>query len=122
MVAKTEPPADPPADSGPTTAELAARMDKTESTLDTILGLLKGKEGAAQQGAQGARTAELDAPTDVAQQIRNQLDERDRKARADAESNDLADWRKRTDDALAGLTEKQPETPVRTIERIMGWR
>jgi hypothetical protein len=117
-----EPPPAPAADNGPTLAELAARQDKTETTLQTILGLLKGKESAAQGTAQDARTAELDAPTDIAEQIQSQLDERDRKAQADAAGTDLANWRKEVDGKLTGMTEQQPETPVRRVERFMGWR
>ena len=106
-----------PPESGPTTAELAARQDAVEGKLDQILSVL-GKQPAAKEPA----GQEKDPPQSVAEEIRAQLDERDRKAAADKTAADADAWRKGVDEKLAGMGEKQPEPPVRRIEKIMGWR
>jgi hypothetical protein len=108
--------------SGPTTAELAARQDKLDGKLDQILNILGTKEGAAQQTAQRGRETELDAPTTVAEEIRRQIEERDRAAAADKSASETAEWRKGVDAKLAGMAEQAPEPPVRRIEKLMGWR
>jgi hypothetical protein len=116
------PPAGSPPGEGPTLAELAARQDTLDGKLDQILGVLGKTERGAQGKAQDARTAELDAPTNIAEEIRAQFEERDRRERASKEAGDLASWRKDVDSALTGLKEHQPEPPARGIEKVMGWR
>jgi hypothetical protein len=111
-----------PPETGPTLAELAARQEQTESKLDQILTVLGKTERTAQGTAQAGRTAELDAPSNIAEEIRRQFEERDRKTAADKQAGDLADWRKSVDDRLTGMAEKQPDPPARNIEKIMGWR
>jgi hypothetical protein len=98
--------------SGPTTAELAARQDTLDGKLDQILGILGKGESQAQGAAQDREEAKLDAPTSVADEIRRQLEDRDR-AKADQ------DWKAGVDEKLATVPEQKPETPVRKIERVM---
>lgn len=102
---------------GPTTAELAQRQDALDGKLDQILSVL-GKQPAAKEPA----TEEKNPPTSVAEEIRAQLDERDRKAAADKTAADADAWRKGVDEKLAGMGEKAPEPPVRRVEKFMGWR
>ena len=110
--------ADEPAEpSGPTTAELAERQDKLDGKLDQILAVL-GKHDAPKEPAAGQK----EPPTSVAEEIRAQLDERDRKAAADKAAADADAWRKGVDEKLAGMGEQAPEPPVRRIEKLMGWR
>jgi hypothetical protein len=98
--------------SGPTTAELAERIDRQQSTLDSILAALGKGEGDAQGAAQDHEEKKLDAPTSVADEIRRQLEDRDR-AKADD------DWKQGVTQKLETLPEQKPETPVRKIERVM---
>lgn len=105
-----------PPETGPTTAELAARQDAVEGKLDQILAVL-GKHDPPKAGAEPK-----EPPTSVAEEIRAQLDERDRKAAADKTAADADAWRKGVDEKLAGMGEQAPEPPVRRIEKIMGWR
>jgi hypothetical protein len=98
--------------SGPTTAELAARQDSLEGKLDQILGIIGKGEGAAQGAAQEHEEKKLDAPTSVADEIRRQLEDRDR-----AKAED--DWKQGVTQKLETLPEQKPETPVRKIERVM---
>lgn len=107
-----------PPETGPTTAELAERQDKLDGKLDQILAVL-GKQPAT--GKEPAADAK-EPPTSVAEEIRAQLDERDRKAAADKNAADADAWRKGVDEKLAGMAEQSPEPPVRRIEKIMGWR
>ena len=110
------------AETAPTTAELAARQDALDGKLDQILSVLGKNEGKAQSAAQDARTAELDAPTSVAEEIRQQLEERDRQAKADAAAAEHGAWKTKVDETLAAMTEQAPEPPARRIEKLMGWR
>jgi hypothetical protein len=98
--------------SGPTTAELAARQDSLEGKLDQILGIIGKGEGEAQGKAEEHEAAKLDEPTSVADEIRRQLEDRDR-----AKANE--DWKAGVDQKLATVPEQKPETPVRKIERVM---
>jgi hypothetical protein len=116
-------PTPPPADDGtPTLAELAARQDKTDSKLDQILSVLGKTERGAQREAQAGRTAELDAPTDIAAEIRQQFEDRDRQQAAKASADADKSWRDSVESRLTGMTEQRPEAPARNIERLMGWR
>lgn len=116
------PPAPSPPGEGPTLAELAARQDTLDGKLDQILTALGKGERGAQGKAQEARTAELDAPTNIAEEIRAQFAERDRRESASKSATELAEWRKSVDSALTGMREQQPEPPARRIEKVMGWR
>ena len=107
-----------PPETGPTAAELAARQDTLDGKLDQILAVLRKQPATAKEPA----GQEKDPPTSVAEEIRAQLDERDRKAAADKAAADGDAWRKGVDEKLAGMAEQAPEPPVRRIEKIMGWR
>ncbi len=105
-------------DTGPTTAELAERQDKLDGKLDQILGILGKKDGAPASAGTSGDTA----PTSIADEIRAQFEERDRKAAADKDKAGQDEWRTGVDKRLAELAEKPPESPARRAEKIMGWR
>jgi hypothetical protein len=109
-------------ETGPTTAELAARQDSLEGKLDQILGILGKDESKAQGKAQEHEEAKLDAPTSVADEIRRQLEDRDAKERAAKDAAAHEEWRAGVDQKLGGLAEQKPEPPQRKIEKVMGWR
>jgi len=95
-----------PPETGPTTAELAERQDQLDGKLDQILAVI-GKKPDAPAGPEGK-----DPPGSVAEEIRQQLDERDRKAAADKQAADQDTWRKSVDERLAGMAEKPPGEPA----------
>ena len=99
--------------------ELESGQSAISAKVDQILGLL-GKDKDKVHGAAEQHTeAKLDRPSNVADEIRQQLDERDRKTREDAEKqaagSELAELRAK----VAELTEKPPEPMPRRIEKIM---
>lgn len=116
----------PPPQGGPTVAEVAKRQDNLEGKVDRILGLLEGGEHKAHDAAAAHERAKLDAPSDVAGEVRKQLDERDKAQQQTAAADQAAaadkEWRTGVDTALAELREKPPEAPVRRVERFAGWR
>jgi len=110
-----------PPETGPTTAELATRIDQQESTLNKILSVIEGKkpDTPASEGKE--------PPGTVAEEIRQQLEARDRKAAEDAKAADADTWRKSVDEKLAGMTEKPPGEPAPTgfkgaVQRAMWGR
>lgn len=90
-------------------------QDSLSSKVDQILGILGKDRDKAHDAAQDHTEAKLDRPSNVADEIRQQLDERDRRAKADADTNDLAALKAK----VAELSEKAPEPMPRRVERIM---
>lgn len=107
----TTPDQPPDSDSG-----LDQRVTTLESKIDKILGIISRDPPAADEPEQPAG-----APN-VAHEIRQQLDERDAKAREDADKASLRDEVGALKTTLAELAEKPPEAMPRKVERIMGWR
>ena len=105
-----EPTPDPPKDAG-----LDQRVTSLESKIDRILGLLDGPDDPGDGGQPAG------APN-IAQEIRDQLDARDRKAKADAEAATLKDELGQVKAAVTELKEKPPAPMPRKVERLMGWR
>jgi hypothetical protein len=93
-------------------------MDRVEATLQTIVDHLKGGRDQAHGAAADATEARLSASSTVADEVAAELARRDQAAK-DAEREAMIG---RHDQEIAKLTEKRPETPVRRIEGIMGWR
>jgi hypothetical protein len=107
-----EPPAEPDA---PKDAGLDQRVTSLESKIDRILGLFDGSEDPGDGGQPAG------APN-IAHEIRQQLDERDAKAKADAEKQQVADELGQVKAKVAELAEKPPAPMPRKVERLMGWR
>ena len=102
--------------------ELSDRQDRTESKLDQILGILGKTKDNTHANAQEGRAKELDAPTSIAEEIRMQFEERDRKAAADADAKGKEDRLAAVETSVKEMAEKAPEPPARRVEKIMGWR
>ncbi len=116
-------PPDPPADPAPSDLEdrvngLETEQKRQGGLLEQILDRLPGKSGAPASAGTSGDTA----PTSIADEIRAQLEERDRKAAADKDKAGQDEWRQNVDKRLAELAEKPPESPARRAEKIMGWR
>ena len=108
----SETPPEGTTDTAPTNAELDAKVTALDAKIDTILSKLGGG------GGEGA-AAEPKQPASVADEIRQQLDERKRADDAAKAAEGDAAWRKNVDDRLAGMTEKTPEPPQTRRERFM---
>lgn len=91
------------------------RIDNLEAKVDRILGILGRDESKAHGAAQEHTEAKLDRPTNVADEIRAQLNERDRQAAAERDKSDLASLK----ETVAQLAEKSPEPMPRRIETLM---
>ena len=115
-------PDDDTEDTGPTTAELAARIDAQDSKLDTILDKLGGITGQAHAAAQQHTEDRLDRPSTIAEEIRAQLEAQRTADEAAAEKRGSAERLAAMEERLAGMQEKIPETPPRRVEKILGWR
>ena len=102
--------------------ELRERQDRTESKLDQILGILGKTKDNTQANAQEGRAKELDAPTSIAEEIRLQFEERDRKAAAAADAKGKEDRLAAVETSVREMAEKPPEPPARWIEKFWGWR
>ena len=111
-----------PPETGPTTTELAARIDQTDSKLDKILDVIGGKKPDTP-----ADPGKADPPSTVAEEIRQQLEARDRKAADDAAKADHDSWKTSVEERLAGMAEKPPGEPAPTgvkgrVQRVMWGR
>jgi hypothetical protein len=108
-------------ETGPTTTELAERQDKLDGKLDQILSVIGGrKPDTAPEG-------KVDPPSTVAEEIRQQLEARDRKAADDAAKADHDSWKTSVEERLAGMAEKPPGEPAPTgvkgrVQRAMWGR
>jgi hypothetical protein len=110
------------AETGPTPAETAARVDALDAKVDKILEVLSGKKDDAHAAAQEHTEERLDRPTTIAEQVRQQLaDEKAREA-ADAEKRGSAERLAAVEAKVTGMAERTPEAPVRRVEKWLGWR
>ena len=102
------------ADAAPSNAELEQRVSGVESKLDLILEKLSGS--GTPPGPAADPPAEHGS---IAEQIRDQLAQRD-KATADKASADAAEQRVKTiEERLEGMAERTPQPPERRVERFM---
>ena len=103
--------------------ERVAKLETGQETLsekvDKILGIVSG-HGGTEDG--GGHEDQPTGGTNIAHEIRAQLEERDRKNAADAAERAKSDRLAAAEAKLAELSEKPPEPMPRRIERIMGWR
>ena len=97
-------------------AGVEQRVDSLESKVDKILGILSGGQDDP------PRAEQPDGGTNIAHEIRAQLDARDAKNAADAAEREKSDRLAAAEAKLAELSEKPPEPMPRRRERIMGWR
>ncbi len=110
----------------PTVAQLAERQERVEGKLDQVIGLLQGGEHKAHAAAAAHEQDKLNRPSDTADEVRRQLEERDRAAKAKADADQAAatadSWKQGIETSLAELKEKPPEAPARRVEKFLGWR
>jgi hypothetical protein len=116
-MADTEP--DPAAKEGldERVSSLETGQQSMTQKIDQILGIV----GGGDHPDQGTDPKEPAGGTNVAHEIRQQLDERDAKARADAEKNGLSQTVAEVQAKVAELAEKPPAPMPRRVERFMGW-
>jgi hypothetical protein len=98
-------------------SQLETGQASLSEKLDQILGIVGGGGGEAD-----AHPQEPTGGANVAHEIRAQLDERDRKNRAEAAEKAAADRLAAAEAKIAELAEKPPEAMPRRVEKIMGWR
>lgn len=100
----------------PTPAELDARITALDGKLDTIIDRLSGQAPAAGDGAAA------DRPADLAAEIRRQLADQRAAEQADADRKGAADRLAAVEQRVKDMTEQAPESVVRRVENVMGWR
>lgn len=107
----------------PAAAELDQRVESLEHgqeslshKLDRILGVLS--DGPGDDPGDGGQPA--GAPN-IAEEIRAQIDKRDREAKDAADKAALTDELGQVKAKIAELAEKPPAPMPRKIEKIMGW-
>ena len=104
-----------------TIEEIRAEQAEQRGLIQTLLDKMSGAAPAAPASMQQREQARLNAPTSVADEIRQQLDERDRR-KADEDGKKAADDRLgAVEQTLREMTEQDPVPPVRRIHKIMGW-
>ena len=103
-------------EASPATGDLDHRVDSLESKVDRILGLLGGSDSKPEQPETPQQ------PGNIADEIRQQLDERDRKAKSEAEAQASTDRLGALEAKVSELAEKPPESMPRRVEKLMGWR
>jgi hypothetical protein len=106
----------------PSNSELDARIDGINAKLDVLIDKLGTRKDAAHAAAEEHTEDRLDRPSNIAEQIRAQL-EHQRAADADAAKKlDGAERLAALEERVSGMTEQVPEPPQRRIEKRMGWR
>lgn len=105
-------------------AEQDKRIGDLEAGQQTILGkldqLLGGNPPKAAAGGDAPQAPR--PPANIAEEIRQQLDARDAKHRADAETKARDDRLAALETKTSELAEKSPEPLPRRVEKFMGWR
>ena len=92
--------------------DLSDRMDRLERKLDELL-------DAGQAKAAGHQETRLDRPSTVEEQVRAELERRDKEAAAKADSEAQASERQTVAERLAKLEEKAPAQPQPRRQRVM---
>src|SRR5258708_5635142 len=100
-------------------ASLEAGQESLGGKIDRILGIISGGGPDDDDPGDGGQPA--GAPN-IAHEIRAQLDERDAKAKADADAASVKDEIGGVKAKVAELAEKPPAPMPRRVEQIMGWR
>jgi hypothetical protein len=99
----------------PAEGDLPQRVGTLEGKIDQILGILgKGDDKPADPTEPGGGT-------NIAHEIRQQLDAQNRKKAEDDEKNGIKNELGEVKTKLSELTEKPPAPMPRRIEKLMGW-
>ena len=102
-----------------TTAELSGRLDRVEGALGEIKAMLSGGERKVHAAAADHEAAKLDAPSTVAEEVRAQLEERDRSQAEQSAKQAEGDRLAAVETRMAEMSEQKPEPPIRRVERFM---
>jgi CHASE3 domain sensor protein len=103
-------------------AALDQRVGAIETKLDMLLDVIGKQQDGAHGAAQDHMQDKLDRPTTVAEEIRAQLDERDRKKAADDAEAARNGRLEGLETKVRDLAETKPAAPVRRVEKLMGWQ
>lgn len=120
--------ADEPEDAGGEEARVKSladqdkRIDSLEAGQATILGKLEQLLGGKAPAPEPDGKPGSPPPSNIAEEIRQQLDARDAKNQADADARATKDRLAAVEAKTSELGEKQPEPLPRKVERFMGWR
>jgi hypothetical protein len=99
-------------------SSLETGQESLSQKLDKLLGIVGADgPGDGQDGHEGEGTG-----TNIAHEIRAQLDKRDADAKKKADEDALKNTVGEVQAKVAELAEKAPEPMPRRVERIMGWR
>ena len=98
-------------------SSLETGQESMSQKLDKLLGIVGADSG--QDGGDGGHEPE---GTNIAHEIRTQLDARDAAAKKKADEDALKNTVGEVQAKVAELAEKAPEPMPRLVERIMGWR
>ena len=99
-------------------SSLETGQESMSQKLDKLLGIVGADSG--QDGGNGGHEPE-GTGTNIAHEIRTQLDARDAAARKKADEDALKNTVGEVKAKVAELAEKAPEPMPRRVERIMGW-
>lgn len=92
------------------------RIDSLSGKIDQILGIIGSNKDAVHD------SSALDGPSNVAEEIRAQLDERDARKRDADDRKTASDRIGSLETRLSELSEKPPAAPVKRSTRIMWGR
>lgn len=98
-------------------SQLETGQQSLTEKIDKLLGIVSGG-GDKPDGEPPAPRQ----PSNIAEEIRAQLDERDRRDQAAADDKARGDRLAAVETKVAELAEKPPVTPPRRVEKLMGWR
>lgn len=119
MAKDTEPPEDP---TPPPATGLDQRVESLEHgqeslghKLDRILGVISGSDDDPGGGGQPAGSP------NIAEEIRAQLDKRDREKKEADEAASVKDQLGQVKAKVAELAEKPPAPPPKRVHKLMGW-
>ena len=102
--------------------EQSERLDRVESDVHWIRDFLGRTKDNTHAVAAESRQKELDAPTSMAEEIRQGLAELEERKRKEADAKGKEDRLAAVETSVREMAEKAPEPPARRVEKIMGWR
>ena len=106
-------------DTGEDTGE---RLDRVESAITRIEGMLSrlvptGSRADSQQRVE----RHLDRGSSIEEQVRAELDRRDKAAADQAAQKEAADSARQVQERIAALEERPPAPPVKRATKALGW-
>ena len=109
-----EPTTEEATDDGKRLDQLEARQESLSGKLDQVISMLSGRKPEGAEPGAGP-------PADIASEIRQQLDARDAKEKADRAAAERDGTLASLQATVKELAEKAPAPVPRRVERLMGW-